>query len=122
MKWRVSESWQFVAGSYFSFLFFPLFAAGVIYGGVLWLLPALLVMVVVPLLDSPSHEDGTVGGSELSTAQKWLTEAAPALFVLGNAAVIGVTAHVFARLGIAEKFFFGDISRHDWEHRHNGSA
>jgi len=105
MKVSNTQSWRLVGGSYFSYLFFPLFMLAIIYGGVWWLLPASLVMVAVPILDSLAGEDLTPDEVVLSRSQKWLLEAAPAFFVLGNAVVIGLTAHIFARLATAEKLF-----------------
>lgn len=93
-----TQSWQLVGGSYFSFLFFPLFILAFIHRGIWWLLPAALVMIVVPLLDSVAGEDITPDELALSGLQKLLLEAAPVLFVLGNAAVIGLSARVFAGL------------------------
>ena len=51
----VSKSWQLVAGSYFSYLFFPLFIFAFIHRGVWWLLPAALVMIVVPVFGFASR-------------------------------------------------------------------
>lgn len=105
MKVSNTQSWRLVGGSYFSYLFFPLFILALIYRGVWWLLPASLVLVVVPILDSMAGEDLTPDELVLSRSQKWLLEAAPALFVLGNAVVIGLTAHIFVRLTTTEKLF-----------------
>jgi alkane 1-monooxygenase len=105
MKVSNTQSWRLVGGSYFSYLFFPLFILAVIYRGVWWLLPASLVLIVVPVLDSLAGEDLTPDELMLSRSQKWLLEAAPAFFVLGNAVVIGLTAHIFARLTTTEKLF-----------------
>ncbi|MHB8484618.1 MAG: alkane 1-monooxygenase [Candidatus Acidiferrales bacterium] len=105
MKGSKTQSWQLVGGSYFSYLFFPLFMLGAIYRGVWWLLPASLVLIVVPVLDSIAGEDLTPDELTLSRSQKWLLEAAPVLFVLGNAAVICLGAHAFAGLPAREKLF-----------------
>jgi len=105
MRASKTQSWQLVGGSYFSYLFFPLFIVALIYRGVWWLLPAALVMIVVPVLDLVAGEDITPDELALSGLQKLLLEAAPVLFVLGNAAVIGFTAHAFAGLPTREKLF-----------------
>jgi len=100
-----TRSWQLVGGSYFSYLFFPLFVLGVIHGGAWLLLPTALVMIVVPVLDSLSGEDVTLDHLVLSRSHRWLLEAAPALFVLADAVVVGFTAHIFGRLTMTEKLF-----------------
>jgi|SRR5580658_9617648 alkane 1-monooxygenase len=104
---RVSKtlSWRLVCGTYFSFLFFPLFPVALIYGGIWWLVPSALVMIVVPVLDSLAGDDLTPGDLALSKSQIWLLEAAPILFVLGNAAVIGLTAHIVAGFTTSETLF-----------------
>jgi alkane 1-monooxygenase len=105
MKSLNGRAWQIAAGSYFSFLLFPLFALGLIYRDVLLLLPAALVMIVVPILDLIAGEDTTLDELTLSGPEKWLMEVAPALFVVANSAVIALTAHFFAELSTKEKVF-----------------
>jgi alkane 1-monooxygenase len=104
MKAR-TESWQIVVGSYFSYLLFVLYVFAVIFRGSWLLLPAALIIVVVPILDSVSRQDLTLNELALSRVQQSLIEAAPALFVLGNAATIAITAHIFRGLTLEEKLF-----------------
>jgi len=128
MRGASAQRWRFIAGSYFSFLFFPLFTFAVTYRGISWLVPALLVTVAVPILDSLTGEDRTIDGLQLLALQRWLAESAPALFVLGNAAVVGVTAHIFSGLTLTEKFLsvisvgmigsVGITAAHELVHKH----
>ena len=104
MKGR-TESWQIVCGSYFSYLLFVLFTLSLSWRGVWLLLPASLIMGVVPSLDSLTGQDQAPAETVLSRSQQGLIEAAPALFVVGNAAVIGVTAHILSTFSMAEKLF-----------------
>jgi alkane 1-monooxygenase len=99
------QAWQFVGGSYFSYLFFPLFVLGVIHGGVWWLLPTVLVMSIVPILDWLAGDGLTADELTLSKLQKRVLGAAPVFFVLGNAAVVAFSAHSFAGLTMTEKIF-----------------
>ena len=102
---RAGTRWRFVAGAYFSFLFYPLFALGLIYRGAWWLFPAALVMIVVPMLDYLAKDDLKSQRLALSEPQRFLLKFAPVLFIFGNAAVIGLTAHIFASLPTSEKLF-----------------
>lgn len=97
------RAWEFVAGSYFSYLFFPLFVLGVTYRGIWWLLPTALIMVVVPILDRLAGDDTALDNLILSKLQSWLLGVAPALFVVGQTVVIGFSAHNFTRLSMTEK-------------------
>lgn len=99
------QSWQFVGGSYFSYLFFPLFVLGVIRGGAWWLLSTVLVMGVVPILDWLTGDALTADKLTLSNSQERVLEAAPVLFVLGNAAVVAFSARIFGGLTMTEKLF-----------------
>jgi alkane 1-monooxygenase len=100
-----AESWQIVFGSYFSYLLFVLFMLSLYWRGVWWLLPAVLIMGVVPILDFLTGQDHSLPEPVLSKPQQGLVEAAPALFVLGNTTVLGMTAHIFSSLSVAEKLF-----------------
>lgn len=99
------KTWQMALGSYFSCLLFPLFIAGHLYGGVLLLLPVALVMIAVPILDWLAGQDNSPDEMTISGLPKWLANAAPFLFVLGNAAVIALSAHSFTGLTSGEKLF-----------------
>lgn len=105
MKGSKAESWQLVAGSYFSHLLFLLFIFSAIYKGAAWLLPVALIMIVVPILDALTGYDLSLGDLDLSKMQECLIAVSPILFVLGNAAVVGFVAHTFARLTISERVF-----------------
>jgi len=98
-----TKPWQIVVGSYFSFLLFLLFVLSVMYRGGWLLLPAAMILIVVPVLDCLSGQDFSRDEPALSKTQRWLIEAAPVSFVLGNAAVIGVAAHIFHDLTTGEK-------------------
>jgi len=99
------KTWQMALGSYFSCLLFPLFIAGRLYGGVLLLLPVALIMIAVPTLDWLAGQDTSPDEMTISGLPKWLANAAPFLFVVGNAAVIALSAHSFAGLTTGEKLF-----------------
>ena len=99
------QSWQFVIGSYFSMLLFLLFSVAMIYRGAFFLLPVTLIMILVPILDSITGQDLTPDEIRLSRIQQYLIEAAPALFVLGNAIVIYIAACSFGGLRMSEKGF-----------------
>jgi alkane 1-monooxygenase len=97
------KSWGTVGGSYFSFLLFGLFDLAVVRRGGWFLLPATLVMIVVPILDLVSSRALAPQKHTFSWMQERLVEVAPALFVVGNAAVIGISAHILSRMTMAEK-------------------
>ena len=99
------QAWQMALGSYFSYLLFPLFIAGHLYGGILLLLPVALVMIAVPILDWLAGQDKSPDEMTISGLPKWLANAAPFLFVVGNAAVIALSARSFAELTTGEKLF-----------------
>ena len=99
------QGWQLVGGSYFSYLFFPLFILAAIYRGFWWLLPVAMVMLVTPILDSLAGDDVTLGKLALSRSQEMILEVAPVFFVLGNAAVVAFSAHAFAGLTTMDKLF-----------------
>lgn len=105
MKLSKGQSWQLVGGSYFSYLFFPLFILAVIHRGVWWLLPVAVVVVLTPILDSLVGDDLTLGNLAFSRSQEMILEGAPVFFVFGNAAVVAFSAHAFAGLTTRDKLF-----------------
>lgn len=123
------SAWGLVAGSYFSFLLFPFFALAVVLKGLAWLLPAALIVVIAPILDSLVAEDLTNRRAPLTSFQRSLLDVAPALFVLGNSVVILVAAHLFAQLKFGEQFFMslavgmigsiGITAAHELIHKNN---
>jgi alkane 1-monooxygenase len=86
------QGWQLVGGSYFSYLLFPLFILATIYRGFWWLLPAALVMLVTPIVDSLAGDDMTLGKLALSRSQEIILE-------------VAFSAHAFAGLTTMDKLF-----------------
>jgi alkane 1-monooxygenase len=90
------ESWVATAGAYFPYLLFVLFAISWRVGGLAWILPGSLVLLVVPTLDLFLGESYvSLSDNQLNLFQRFLLKFAPFGFVVGNAVAILMTAAEF---------------------------
>src|SRR5579885_2023133 len=93
---EMEKSWMLVAGTYFSYGLFVAFSIGYFIGGWTWLLPAILVLIVVPILDVIAGEDFSPRAALLPKSPgHLLLRFAPYGFVVGYIiCIILVTSHL----------------------------
>ena len=119
----VSKSWQLVALLlYFSYLFFPLFIFAFIHRGVWWLLPAALVMIVVPVLDSLAGADLTPDDLVFIGLTKMAFGSRSGSVRIGEHGGYRSQRTRFRRSHAERKAIRSGVGRYDRQHRYNGCA